>query len=148
MDRGLMNQNHRPTRLIRRVRCVPDARTDAAPAVKGHRRFDLYGCRLGSLDEVHLLVESGLGRRMSEHDSSYVGGTYLRAASPPEEIEVISHDPDDEGYYQEDAFKEWPFMIYVSASTRWPELGGDARRDATSRAPQNRIDCATARDYS
>ncbi len=86
------------------------------------KRFDLYGARSGSLDEVREAIERRLGREFVLHESSYVGGEYFRVAGPPEEILIQAHIPDDEGYFAEPDFQEWSVLVYVNDSTRWDEV--------------------------
>ncbi|MFT4987790.1 MAG: hypothetical protein ACI9BK_000558 [Acidimicrobiales bacterium] len=107
--------------MLRLIGLLQDRWTGAVPEANEPRRYDLYGCGPDSLDEIGQLIESGLGRVLKEHDSSYMGGTYLRAAGPPEETQVVPHEPDDEGYYHEDDVTEWLFMVQASVSHRWPE---------------------------
>ncbi len=86
------------------------------------KRFDLYGACGGSLEEVRLRVQHGLDRDFVLHESGYRGGEYFRAAGPPEEVLLQTNAPDEEGYYPEPEFREWPILVYINDSQRWGEL--------------------------
>ena len=86
------------------------------------KRFDLYGACCQSIFEVKEQLEAHLNCALKLHESGYMGGEYYRSTAPPEDLKVLRHLPDDEGYHLEDGFEAWPVLVYVSNSERWAEL--------------------------
>jgi hypothetical protein len=86
------------------------------------KRFDLYGSSMTSLEEIRSEFEFRVGGLFAAHESGYVGGGYLRASAPGDEILILAHVADEEGYLAEPGFEDWAFLVYVNESQRWPEL--------------------------
>jgi hypothetical protein len=86
------------------------------------KRFDLYGSSVTSLEEIRAELEFQVGVFFSAHESGYMGGEYLRASAPGEEILILAHVADEEGYFAEPGFEDWALLVYVNESQRWPEL--------------------------
>lgn len=86
------------------------------------KRFDLYGAVAESIEGLRVELECRLGRQFIEHESGYRGSVYFRVPAPPEEIVILPHEPDEEGYLAEPDFERCPFLVYVNDSTRWTEI--------------------------
>jgi hypothetical protein len=85
--------------------------------------FDLYGLRNATLEDARLEVERAIGTAFAEHESSYHGGVYYRLGQPGAEQLILKRNFDKrEDGWAESQFKEYPFLLYVSGSTRTEAL--------------------------
>lgn len=77
--------------------------------------FDLYGIQVSSLDEARRLVEPVIGGTFVPHESSYHCGDYYRIDLLDDVSFILqkNHDSLDD-MWTEEAFKEMPFLLYVS----------------------------------
>ena len=85
------------------------------------KRFDLYGSRSMSVEEVARSLGASLSAEFVERESGYVG-VYFRLASESEELLVQANVEDDEGYLPEPEFAPWATLVYVNGSDRWATL--------------------------
>jgi len=80
------------------------------------KRFDLYGSRDRSLDEVASTLSHLIGTPLELHDSSYRGGDYYRnALGEPAEIIVQRNAEDEEGILTEPDHPGHQVIVYVTA---------------------------------
>lgn len=77
--------------------------------------FDLYGISVDSLQEAKESVESALREPLNAHESSHHCGAYYRLDLPDGGSIILQQNFDDfENEWTEEAFKEMPFLLYVS----------------------------------
>lgn len=84
------------------------------------RRFSLLGAQ-GNLEAVgeHLTREWGIEFR--RHESGFRGGDYLRGEGPTvQEAIVQANFEDEEGYLAEEAYAEFPVLIYLTQAVDAP----------------------------
>ncbi len=85
-------------------------------------RYDLYGSKELSLDELSALVSERLSLEFAKNDSMYWGPYDVWRASANEEIRITTNFVDEDGDLLEGDFPEHRSFVYVSNSSKAEEI--------------------------
>ena len=88
--------------------------------------YDLYGSKVGSVEDLCGAVSDAIGSQFQRHESGYLGGEYFLYGDLDGEHFIVQRNRyrNDEGEEEiaEAEFADYPVLLQVNASTRGDEL--------------------------
>lgn len=86
-------------------------------------RYDTYGFKAMTLEEVLPLVQQALGLQLQERDSSYYAGTYyLYKESYDRELKLYGNKDPVTGYWVREHYRDYAVILEVSALSNMDEI--------------------------
>ena len=80
--------------------------------------YDMYGCKLLSLESAKSYVEHALTVKFAIRESDYFGKYYRHDFGDGEIVEIKTNFDSSEDAWIEENFKEYPVLLYVNKTMR------------------------------